>query len=586
MSERPNILGPPESLFPGLRWSKADWLWLLGLGLLAALLLSVGLSVRTLWGPEGRWALIVREMMVSGNYFYPTTNCVPDFDKPLLSHWLTLPFAFPFGLTELTLRLPSAIAGLLAVVITYLIGRRLFSRPAGGTAALLLTTMTMFLFWSRTASAEVLNLLGIWSMAFFFLAGAARGRFPWLLAFYGTGAVASFCKGPVAPAVALFAAGSYSLAAVAYRCRAAAAQGLPWQAQAWPILREEFRWLLSAPALAAIVAGAALFSALLLWPVAATGSWLPVQLMVTENITRFFRPFDHKDPVYTYLLHTPVFLVPWTLVAIAGLWDGRRWERDRRKLWCLFSVLGIFVFFTLSGSRRGYYILPIVPGLTLIAGKAVGDWISRGPVKAKDLLSFVIAVTASAVAAAGLAALAAPFIAPAYRHYSLFLAGPAVMAAGLAALVMLKRGSRPLAATTLFAGVVIMELLVLGAGTSIAERGRTLKAFCNEVRPHVAAADRQRVAVFLGATASLIYYLDVGCIQSVNTPAELRTFGLRNPGGLLIMDVSMMRLFKTHVYLKGLTPILLQKTEKDDDEERFALFRFPEAETPLPPPTN
>jgi 4-amino-4-deoxy-L-arabinose transferase-like glycosyltransferase len=576
------MIESPEKLFPPLKWSRADWLWLATLTVFTAALLAVNLSVRTLWGPEGRWALIVREMMVSGNYFYPTTNCIPDFDKPLLSHWLTLPLAFRFGLTELTLRLPGAISGLLTVLVTYLTGRRLIGRRGGGTAALLLATMIMFLFWARTASAEVLNLLGIWSMVFFFLSGAGRGRFPWFLAFYGTGAIASFCKGPVAPAVAFAAAGSYSLAVVFYRFRDLASRGAPWKGEAWTIFREEFRWILSLPALSALLGAAALFSALLLWPVAATGSWQPVQLMITENVTRFFRPFDHKDPVYTYLLHTPVFLVPWTLVALAALWETRRWTMDRRTLWCLFSALGIFVFFTVSGSRRGYYILPVIPALALITGKVLDDWFARGREGSRSLLSCALAVTAAMALVAGMGLLATPLFTARHNHFSQFFAGPFAAALGAGALFMLAKGRRVTTFAVLMAAVISIELWVLGPGTYLAERDRTLKAFCSEVRPHLATADRRQVALFQGATASLIFYLDLGCFRSVNTPAELKSFGLDHPGGLLIMDMGMVRFFSRDDLLKRLRPLAIQKTERDDNEERFALFMFPDADGPAP----
>jgi len=81
----------------------------------AIFLLFWSLGVKGLWGPEDRWAEVVREMRLTGDYFHPTINGVPYFDKPLLGYWLiALSAAVAGRLDEWVVRLPSAIAGLLA----------------------------------------------------------------------------------------------------------------------------------------------------------------------------------------------------------------------------------------------------------------------------------------------------------------------------------------------------------------------------------------------------------------------------------------------------------------------------------------
>src|SRR3989344_4133954 len=46
--------------------------------------------------------------------------------KPPLAIYLTVPFVAVFGLTELAVRLPSVIAGTLAILLTYFLARELF----------------------------------------------------------------------------------------------------------------------------------------------------------------------------------------------------------------------------------------------------------------------------------------------------------------------------------------------------------------------------------------------------------------------------------------------------------------------------
>src|SRR4030042_6843389 len=95
----------------------------------AAFVLLWYIGARGLWGAEDRWAEIVREMRLTGDYFHPCINGKPYFDKPLLSYWfIALVAAVTGRLDELTVRLPRAIAGLLGLWATMNLGRRLWGR--------------------------------------------------------------------------------------------------------------------------------------------------------------------------------------------------------------------------------------------------------------------------------------------------------------------------------------------------------------------------------------------------------------------------------------------------------------------------
>src|SRR5262249_49762572 len=54
--------------------------------LLAASLFLIKLGDRSLWGSEGRWSEVTREMQLTQNYFWPTINGRVYYDKPLLSY--------------------------------------------------------------------------------------------------------------------------------------------------------------------------------------------------------------------------------------------------------------------------------------------------------------------------------------------------------------------------------------------------------------------------------------------------------------------------------------------------------------------
>jgi len=173
------------------------------------ILLFAGLSTRSLWGPEGRWAEVVREMILTGNYFLPTINGRIYFDKPLLSYWVIVPFSLIGDVTEFTSRLPSVIFGAGVVFITYAIGGRLFNKRISFISAYVLSTSFMFTFWSKTASAEAMNLFMIWFALWVYISFDIEHNLLNVIIFYVSLAIAAFCKGPVAPAVILFSLVSY-----------------------------------------------------------------------------------------------------------------------------------------------------------------------------------------------------------------------------------------------------------------------------------------------------------------------------------------------------------------------------------------
>src|SRR5262245_14893328 len=97
-----------------------------GVVLLAAVLFFARLGDRALWSSEFRWAEIVREMIATHNYFWPTINGHVYYDKPLGSYWLILWSTWLTGaMNEAAARLPCAVAGLLAVILMMLLAARL-----------------------------------------------------------------------------------------------------------------------------------------------------------------------------------------------------------------------------------------------------------------------------------------------------------------------------------------------------------------------------------------------------------------------------------------------------------------------------
>ncbi len=308
----------------------------------ALLLLFWSLGNRSLWGPEGRWAEITREMFLRGDFFHPTIKSRPYFDKPLLSYWLIALVSYVTGhLNEWSVRIPSALSGIFALSATISMGRRLWSYTTGRTAGWLLLTTYGILYWGRVGTADMENLAAVTLAVAWYWTQRNRPGFFTFFVFYLICFTGAHTKGLTAVVVPILLT-------------------LP------DVIREE-RWKswLSFPHFSALSLCVLLY---LLPFVYAAFSGTGYQengllLVFRENILRFFRPFDHQNPPYIYLYYLPLFFLPWApllLTALGGtLASWNKIEPVRRRF--LEGILLTFLFFTLSGSRRSYYILPLLP---------------------------------------------------------------------------------------------------------------------------------------------------------------------------------------------------------------------------------
>src|SRR5437762_514839 len=122
--------------------NKAKFSYLL---LAAVLLIFTFLGSRDIWTQEHRWADIVFGMFYRNDFLHPYLGKSDYYDKPLLSYWLIVLFAkLNNELTNWTLRLPSAFAGLLAIWSIYRLGMSLKNKQLGLLSGWLLLTTYYF----------------------------------------------------------------------------------------------------------------------------------------------------------------------------------------------------------------------------------------------------------------------------------------------------------------------------------------------------------------------------------------------------------------------------------------------------------
>ncbi len=318
---------------------------------LAVLLLFLNLGMRGIAGSEGRWLEVVREMFLRANFLQPTVNFEPYFDKPLVSYWLIAFLSWLNGgvVNELLARIPSAVAGLAALWATRSIAFRLWDRKSADAAGWILLTVYSFAFWGRLGEADMLNTAFSTLAVAWYVIRRDKTDFGSYLLFGLLCSVGAQTKGLGAAAVPVMLV----LADV--------------------ILRRSWKRHVNASLFAAGFVSLGFYLIPFLMAMMKSGDYSAngLNLVFQENIVRFFKAFDHKQPWYAYFIHLPQLFLPWTPFFVLALaWGVRSWKKSGPEdRWLLISIAAIFIAFSLSDSKRVYYILPILPYCAILTGR-------------------------------------------------------------------------------------------------------------------------------------------------------------------------------------------------------------------------
>ncbi len=343
-----------------------------GAGLLLALALALllfRLGAVPLLGPdEPRYARVAVEMHRAGEWVTPTLQGQPWLEKPVLYYWLAGAAFSVLGETEAATRLPSVLATLLFVGATALFGSRLFGSTAGLHAGFVLGTSVLTFAYGRAAAMDMLlaatvtTAIGL--LALRILGVAGRG------AVYGASAamgVAVLAKGPLGVLLPGLVMAGYLLAT-----------------REWRWLRE----LLSPVAWLVILLVAGPWYALILRD---QGRSFVDVFLLGHNVARFTTTV-HNHPG-TLVYYVPVILgglFPWSGLLVPAL-AGLRARASRTDLLLVLWFALPVVFFSLAGSKLPGYVLPALPPLAILMGRAavrLGD--DRRWGRAAALLTLVL----------------------------------------------------------------------------------------------------------------------------------------------------------------------------------------------------
>ena len=268
-------------------------------------------------GDETKYAEVIREMRAAGAFFLPILNGLPFTHKPPLHFWIIDLLTFPLGVYSMwAFVLPSLIAFLFLILLMW--------RMGGPMAAFVCATSLMVWGSAQTARMDVsftaLIVLGVWMMQQDRLlpAGIAFG-------------IATLIKGPMAPVIGI----------VLFLIEA-------WRQKRFP------RVNYLAPVAAMIIIP-------MLWFVPAMlmgGQAYTREVIVKQTVGRAVGAWVHNAPLYFYVLHLPLILLPWTLLAIAALRGANRFY--------LSWIAAVLVPYSLMSSKLDIYMMAMIPPVALM----------------------------------------------------------------------------------------------------------------------------------------------------------------------------------------------------------------------------
>jgi mannosyltransferase len=168
--------------------SRTDAAILLLITALAAFLRFFRLDYQSLWYDEAYTASVTDPATVGLSYIWSSG---PVAYMPPLHHTLVYLFRL-VGTGEVSLRLPSVLAGILTVLLIYLTARYCFNRRVAAIASLIATVSTFHIYYSQEARAYALLMLLSVASTYFLVRALREKRLAWWLLYVVSAALGMY----------------------------------------------------------------------------------------------------------------------------------------------------------------------------------------------------------------------------------------------------------------------------------------------------------------------------------------------------------------------------------------------------------
>lgn len=361
--------------------------------LLSSIAFLVGLSDAPIERAEIYFLDAARAMIERSDWLVPYYRGEPFYDKPPLTYWLVAASFQAFGPSLFSGRLVAALLALATLVGTALSTRRLVARDSSGAGSIegatasffataILATSYAFVSFARLTMSDMLLTLLTLLAGVAYLRAETELRQAWLVPCGALLGLAFLAKGPIA--WIYFGALLVAFAVIERR------------------LPRVFTPAGVAGTIAAVGIGASWF-----WFVYLREGIEPLKwFFLRENLQRFAaNTYDVDQPLWYYFAVYAVEGLPWSLLAIpAAIFAFRASTPKIFRILLVWSLL-MLVPLSLANGKIDYYLLPILPPLSIL----IGGYLATGQPSKELLRSLAIGAAILLVGAVFFPMLPAPF---------------------------------------------------------------------------------------------------------------------------------------------------------------------------------
>ncbi len=362
MSSRdPLEIRPPQGLPAQVAADRRRfWLFML----FALVFLAIGMGLRDPWpSDEPRYTLVAKQMVESGDWMFPHRGIELYSDKPPMLMWMEAATYKVVGNWRIAFLLPSLLAGLLTLALTYDLGRRLWNPRIGLFAAGAVLATFQFAYQVKRAQIDPLEMgwitLANWGLLLHFLRGP-NWRAYWIGCFAaGLGVIT---KGVGFLPLLMFAPYLYARIRGLPSVTRTSGATLHWLGGALAFLAAIALWLVPM-LLAARANGSAEYAAYV------------NDILFRQTAKRYADSWAHPQPFWYFL---PIVLFNWFPMSLGYIGAVPRWWRDLRSgetriLLPLVWAAMVIVFFSIPIGKRDVYVMPVLPMIALAMAPYLED---------------------------------------------------------------------------------------------------------------------------------------------------------------------------------------------------------------------
>lgn len=297
-----------------------------------------------------KYAYIAKEMSETGNWIRLQIQGEPYEQKPHLTFWLSALSFVVLGVSNFSFKLPLLLYTFIGIYATFRLGRAMYSKKVGQTAALMLFFSVIMDLYNMDIHTDIVLFtnvaLSLWLLYEFLQKDKAK----YAIAAGVTMGLALLTKGPFGVVIPFFAVAGYLI----FNKR----------------IKDVFRpiWILVI-IIAFAVASPAMINMYSQW------GWKGIGFFFWgNNMSRITSKVISYTPDPTFYIHSLLYLfLPWAFILFAGAYLSIN-KIIKRKLttpdnFLVWSFWIVFVIFSASRSKLPNYIISLLPIIAILSAE-------------------------------------------------------------------------------------------------------------------------------------------------------------------------------------------------------------------------